>query len=111
MALRLMVGDPGRPLGLIGWKEILKEENWVSENWKFRVGNGPRIRFWIDHWSRTSTSNQAFPTLFELASNNQETIVEVWDQMNGQESWNLSFATAFNDWELDMVANLLDALQ
>ena len=27
------------------WKEILKESNWVKQNWKFIVGNGTRIRF------------------------------------------------------------------
>ena len=65
---------------------ILKEAYWVSENWKFRVGKGTKIRFWIDHWCRTSALNQAFPSLFELAANNQETMSEVWDQLNGQGS-------------------------
>ena len=31
--------------------------------------------------------------------------------MSDQVSWNLMFARAFNDWELDMVVNLLNALQ
>ena len=36
---------------------------------------------------------------------------EVWDQLNGHGSWNLRFARAFNDWELDMVVNLLKTIQ
>ena len=33
------------PFGVGLWKEILKEADWISENWKFKVGNGTRIRF------------------------------------------------------------------
>ena len=50
--------------------------------------------------------NLAFPTLFDLAANNQETMAEVWDHMSGQGSWNLRFATVFNDWELDIGVKL-----
>ena len=35
----------------------------------------------------------------------------MWDQMNVQGSWNLRFVRAFNDLELDMVVNFLNALQ
>ena len=30
------------------WKEILKEFSWVKENWSFIIGNGTKIRFWLD---------------------------------------------------------------
>ena len=36
---------------------------------------------------------------------------EVWDQLNGHGSWNLRFARAFDDWELDMVVNLLKTIR
>ena len=54
--------------------------------------------------------NLAFLTLFELTTNNHEIMAEVWDQMRGQGSWNLRFTRDFNDWELDMVVNLLNVL-
>ena len=65
------------PFGVGLWKEILKEADWISENWKFRVGNGTRIRFSFDLWCGNLALNQAFPTLFELAKNNQETLSNV----------------------------------
>ena len=74
------------PFGVGLWEEILKEADWISKNWKFRVGNGTRIRLWFDHWCGNSALNQAFPTLFELAANNQETMSELWDQLNGHGS-------------------------
>ena len=36
---------------------------------------------------------------------------EVWDQNFGQGDWNLRFFRAFNDWELDLVGNLLHVLR
>ena len=52
--------DTKGPFGVGLWKEIMKEADWVSENWEFRVGNGTRIIFWFDHWSWNSVLNQAF---------------------------------------------------
>ena len=36
---------------------------------------------------------------------------ETWDHNFGQGGWNLRFLRAFNDWELDMVGNLLIELR
>lgn len=52
-----------------------------------------------------------FTNHFELATNKQEILAEMWDQVNGQGSRNLKFVRAFSDWDLDMVLNLLHALQ
>ena len=38
-------------------------------------------------------------------------VAEVWDHEVGNGSWNLTFTRAFNDWELEMVMNLLSTLQ
>lgn len=68
--------------GLLGvglWKEILKEAAWFGENWKFRIHNGARIRFEIDHWHGSSVFSLSFPTLFKLVANKQETMALVWD--------------------------------
>lgn len=92
------------------WKEILKEVDWISENWKSKIGRGMGLRFWIDHWSDSSALYHSSPTIFELATNKQEILAKVWDQVNGQGSRNIKFVRAFSDWELDMVVNLLHAL-
>ncbi|RVW14277.1 Transposon TX1 uncharacterized 149 kDa protein [Vitis vinifera] len=39
------------------------------------------------------------------------TIEEMWDQHSGQGDWNLVFVRDFNDWELDMVGDLLHTLR
>lgn len=35
----------------------------------------------------------------------------MWDQSTGLGSWNVRFVRAFNDWEMNLVGNPLDALQ
>lgn len=31
------------------WEEIQKELALVSDNWKFKIENGSRVRFWLGH--------------------------------------------------------------
>ena len=37
--------------------------------------------------------------------------MDVWDHSVGNDSWNPVFERAFNDWEFDLVANLVIGLQ
>ena len=93
------------------WKEILKETNWCWENIGFTVGNGTKIRFWTDHWCGLAALSQSFPQLYALAVQRNARVDEVWDPNFGQGGWNLSFIRAFNDWELDLVGDLLTVLR
>ena len=47
---------------------------------------------------------------YEMAINKNETIDEVWDQTVGNGGWSLNFLRAFNNWDLELVTSLLDAL-
>ena len=37
-------------------------------------------------------------------------MADVWDQTDGNSSWKLNFARDFNDWEVDLVVDLLKVL-
>ncbi|RVW40617.1 putative ribonuclease H protein [Vitis vinifera] len=93
------------------WKEILKEADWCWDNIEFKVGKGTKVRFWTDHWCGNAALSQTFPLLFELAAHRNATVNEVWDPSFGQGSWNISFSRGFNDWEVDLVGNLLYMLR
>jgi hypothetical protein len=54
---------------------------------------------------------EAFPMLYECASNREATISEVVVRENGRVTWNVTFACNFNDWELDNVISFLNLLQ
>ena len=74
------LGRPGGPFRVGFQKEILKASSWIKENWKFRIGNDTRIRFWTDPWCGSSILNLTFPNLFEVAVNKHETVAQVWDK-------------------------------
>ena len=93
------------------WKEILKEAGWCWEKLAFKVGKGNKIRFWTDLWCEDTMLSQRFPHLFTLAAHRNATIEEMWDQNFGVGGWNLRFIRDFNDWELDMIGNLLHDLR
>ncbi|RVW76228.1 hypothetical protein CK203_048916 [Vitis vinifera] len=46
-----------------------------------------------------------------MAAHRDATVEETWDQNFGQGGWNLRFLRDFNDWELEMIGNLLHVLR
>ena len=93
------------------WKEILKETKWCWDNMGFIAGKGSKINFWTDVWCNGTRLSQNFPHLFAMASHRNATVEEMWDQNFGQGGWNLRFLRDFNDWELDIIGDLLHALR
>ncbi|WJZ84180.1 hypothetical protein VitviT2T_003796 [Vitis vinifera] len=93
------------------WKEIMKEKDWCWENMAFRMGNGTRIRFWNDLWCGCTVLSQRFPHLYGMAAHRNGTVEDMWDQNVGQGDWDIRFVRGFNDWELDLVGNLLHTLR
>ncbi|RVW55650.1 LINE-1 retrotransposable element ORF2 protein [Vitis vinifera] len=93
------------------WKEIMKEKDWCWENMAFRMGNGTRIRFWNDLWCGCTVLSQRFPHLYGMAAHRNGTVEDMWDQNVGQGDWDVRFVRRFNDWELDLVGNLLHTLR
>ena len=93
------------------WKEIWKETDWCWDNMGFIVGKGSKINFWTDVWCNGTRLSQNFPHLFAMASHRNATVEEMWDQNFGQGGWNLRFLRDFNDWEMDMIGNLLHVLR
>ena len=61
-------------------------------------------------WQRGAVPN--FPlALFALAVHRNATVNEVWDSSLGQGGWNIRFYRGFNDWEQDLIRDLLNMLR
>ena len=43
------------------WKAIRKEWNFLSGRLAFQVGNGQRVRFWMDKWCGDESLCESFP--------------------------------------------------
>ncbi|KAJ9689326.1 hypothetical protein PVL29_014820 [Vitis rotundifolia] len=93
------------------WKEILKEANWCWDYLMFKVGKGTRVSFWTDHWCGNTSLSLMFPQLFALSVQRNATVEDVWDSSLGQGGWNLIFSRDFNDWEVDLIGDLLILLR
>ncbi|RVW90723.1 hypothetical protein CK203_046447 [Vitis vinifera] len=77
----------------------------------FKVGKGTKIRFWKDPWCGEVELARRFPQLFNMAAQRSATVGELWDHNSDLGSWNLRFLRGFNDWELNMVVELLQILR
>ena len=63
------------------------------------MGNGSRIRFWLDPWGGVEALCNSFHSLFALAVSKEEWVAEVWDPL------------VFIDWEVVLVERLLWTIQ
>jgi len=45
------------------------------------VGNGKRIKFWLDDWTDNGSLAEKFPTLFQLSNNKEASLdkMGMWD--------------------------------
>ena len=93
------------------WKEVMKEADWCWDKMNFKVGKGTKIRFWKDPWCGEVELARRFPQLFNMAAQRSATVGELWDHNPDLGSWNLRFLRGFNDWELNMVVELLQILR
>ncbi|RVW49324.1 hypothetical protein CK203_073184 [Vitis vinifera] len=93
------------------WKEIMKEADWCWDKMNFKVGKGTKIRFWKDPCCGEVELAHRFPQLFNVAAQRSATVGELWDYNSDQGSWNLRFSRGFNDWELNMVDELLQIIR
>ncbi|WKA11091.1 hypothetical protein VitviT2T_028622 [Vitis vinifera] len=69
------------------------------------------LRFWNDMWCGDSALSQRFPHLYILAAHRNALVEDMRDQNAGEGSWNLRFIRDFNDWEVEMVGELLQVLR
>ena len=93
------------------WKEIRKEWDTVSALVAFSLGNGRRLRFWKDAWSGEEAFSCSYPTLFAMVANKEVSVAEVWEPSCEGGVWTPCFVRPFNDWEMEEIQNLLQALQ
>ncbi|KAL6347163.1 hypothetical protein AAG906_012744 [Vitis piasezkii] len=68
--------------GKWGWRFAFKRESlWKREVFKskvcFVVGNGRRIKFWLNKWCGDSLLKESFPTLFAIANSKESWVANM----------------------------------
>lgn len=95
------------------WKDICKivvgDEHvkaTLEEEWRRRIGNGLKTRFWLDKWLGDDTLKERYPRLFSLAIH-KECMVEsmgYWDGWTWQ--WQLVWRRQLRQWETGLSKQL-----
>jgi hypothetical protein len=83
------------------WRFISRDWHRFSSHTKLIPGDGSRISFWEELWCGNSTLKEAFPGLYNIASNKEASIADNIDLSGGSRQWNVSFLRSLNDWEVD----------
>ena len=95
------------------WKAIRKEWNYLNGRLAYQVGNGQKVRFWMDKWCGDEPLCESFPSLFTISSSKEAWVTDVWSPIGDASGWTPLFSRAFNDWEweLELVERFLQKIQ
>lgn len=67
---------------------------------RFMVGNGQRIRFWLDCWCGEQTLCCLFPVVCSLARFKDGMMADYLLVVSNSLVWNIQFTRPVNDWEM-----------
>ena len=56
----------------------------MQQQCRFALGDGSRVRFWEDNWSREGPFREAFPALYLLLDSRGAKAEKVWDSSRGE---------------------------
>ncbi|KAK8713902.1 hypothetical protein V6N13_149105 [Hibiscus sabdariffa] len=86
------------------WRQIVSplelEDNLVSRNISFVVGDGKRLKFWTDKWISSEVLKISFPCIFALALNKDGVIASFGEFVERVWQWNIALRRRLFDWEL-----------
>ena len=75
------------------------------------MGNGQRVRFWMDKWYGDEPLCESFPSLFSISLSKEAWVLDVWNLDGDGGGWTPLFSRAFNDWEVELVEHFLQKIQ
>lgn len=88
------------------WRKISEEWDEFLQHARMEVGNGARIKFWIDTWGGDEHFKSKFPNLFRCALNKEGHIINFCPNSG----WYITFRRNLNDWEVESYCQLTQQL-
>ncbi|XP_028077316.1 uncharacterized protein LOC114279296 [Camellia sinensis] len=92
---------------MVLWSDILSIRalnrpifNFFVDNCVIKVGNGIRIRFWLDRWCGGLCLKSSFPLLFNLSSDKEGSLNHYFARKSSSSAWNLPHRRELYSWEL-----------
>ena len=97
------------PYGFGMWRTIRQGWPSVSSHILYEVGDGTRVTFWQDQWSGRVLLLFA-TSLFWICHNKEASVADLMQFTNGVLHWDLHFAQAIQDWELESMMTFMDTI-
>lgn len=79
-------------------------------NAKIKVGDGKQTQFWLDTWLGNQSLADAFPPIFSIVRNQEESIHEVLARRVDTHAWDFHFRRRLFDWKKEMLDEMLSIL-
>ena len=100
----------GVPLGWGCGRRFYRKLTGVGKMWCSKWGKAIKSGSGLT-WCGDIALSQRFSHLYILAAHRNASVEDMWDQNVGEGGWNLRFIRDFNDWEVEMVGELLQVLR
>jgi hypothetical protein len=85
--------------------------DWIAEIFIKKLGNGVSTRFWFDHWIGLSSLKEAFPRLYGISLQINNTIQEMGEWVNDKWIWHIKWRRTFFTWEEELYRHLLNLIE
>ena len=104
------IPGPWRDIKQIAWKETPTSKAFF-EHISVRIGNGSRVKFWLDVWAHRKSLKELFPMLFTLSSQQSEIISNMGWFEGHLSRWTLSWKREPSAEEQEQISTLQAILQ
>uniref|UniRef100_A0A2N9FKE1 Uncharacterized protein n=1 Tax=Fagus sylvatica TaxID=28930 RepID=A0A2N9FKE1_FAGSY len=92
----------------VGWRPKLDGLGFSAYLLKMlNVGDGGLVRFWHDLWCGDAPLKVAYPALFMISGDKDESVAALMQFGNGSLHWELNFVRNVQDWEMDSMNSFL----
>ncbi|XP_028114676.1 uncharacterized protein LOC114312615 [Camellia sinensis] len=96
---------------LVGWKKEITLICREIDPDKLKVGNGHRVKFWVDKWCENISLKDDFPLLYRLVVNKGESFSAMMERKVVTGDWLFQFRKERYDWESVEVTRLIGFLE
>jgi hypothetical protein len=98
------------PHGVGLWKFIRADWDSFARHLAFKVGDGTRVKFWLDAWCGDQPLRDRFPELFCLVRVPAASVADHLQILGSSHHWDIAFSRQVQDWELETVTALMELL-
>ncbi|KAL5180906.1 Exocyst complex component SEC6 [Glycine soja] len=92
-------------------KSVFQQQhhNILTSNLRWKVGNGAKVKFWLDKWRGDDfTLKDKYPALYQISLHQDSTINLMGQFADNRWEWRIQWRRNFFDHEIDMVAAFME---